>query len=57
MKMEQNKVTLLLGMMELYRRIINDRLKSNVVFGRYPLSNPDTERTSISLRQGCYSGK
>lgn len=43
MKMEQNKVTLLLGMMELYRRIINDRLKSNVVFGRYPLSNPDTE--------------
>lgn len=56
MKMEQNKVTLLLGMMELYRRIINDRLKSNVVFGRYPLSNL-IQRTSISLRQGCYSGK
>lgn len=29
-------------MMELYRRIINDRLDSITGFGRYPLSNPDT---------------
>lgn len=43
MKIEQNKVTLLLGMMELYRRIISDRLGSITGFGRYPLSNPDTE--------------
>lgn len=39
----ENSVHLLIGMMDIYRKIIDDRIRSYLGFGRYDLSNPRTE--------------